>query len=392
MTQQKHPIIIHGSENSLDIDAYVIIPEKITFKEAKLMCDSLNEINANLIVITNGKVSWTYKGTVDECNNSILATYSLHKQTYSCPITEPLQRSYGLKMLRTIRGLLSYCSRTDHRKEVKEALVSNNLDLKISTLNNIDISLIKDFGKSSIIETYKFLAFQMGQCMALLKDNVELFTKNSVGEYYPSLKPYLERKEYSNIELQEFYKNFINFLSINYTKVEKHELYHLQFHGIREVIDCEKETVLPPVVIFDIDGTLLDEEHRKDYRENKDWDKYFSQAHLDTPIHNIIELTREYKEKGFEIWLMSGRTIDIEEQTIKSLHDYNISYDHLKLRGKGVHIPDYILKPAWVSKYIGIERVKMVYDDNDKVIEGFKNKGLNVIDVKQLIPKNKINF
>jgi hypothetical protein len=62
-----------------------------------------------------------------------------------------------------------------------------------------------------------------------------------------------------------------------------------------------------------------------------------------------------------------------------------VTFDHLKLRGEGNFIPDFALKPAWISKYIGNERVEVIYDDQDKVIEGFRKKGLNVIDVKPLI-------
>lgn len=81
-----YPVIRHGSENSLDVDAYVIVPESMTMQEAKKLCDSYKDINANLLSIKDGVVNWCYKGTVDECNNSILATYNLHKQESECPV------------------------------------------------------------------------------------------------------------------------------------------------------------------------------------------------------------------------------------------------------------------------------------------------------------------
>lgn len=68
----KNPIIKHGSENSLDVETYVIIPKPLSFTDAKKLCDSYKESNANLLTVTNGLVDWCYKGTVDECNNSIL--------------------------------------------------------------------------------------------------------------------------------------------------------------------------------------------------------------------------------------------------------------------------------------------------------------------------------
>lgn len=379
-----YPIIIHGSENSLDVDAYVILPEPIEFKEAKKLCDSFKEINANLLVIKNGQVHWNYKGTKDECNNSILSTYSLHQQKHPNPIEQPMQRSYGLKMMRTIRGLLSYCSRTQYREEVKKALISDDLTFKIEVLKNINLQEIKDFEKSSLVETYKFFAFQMGQTRALLEDNVELFTKNSVSDYYPSLREYLERKETSVDNLYVFYQDFVGFLEKSYTQVEEHNLYYTTFHGLKEVLNVKQEKVLPPVVIFDIDGTLMDESHRAYLRENKEWEKYFSLCLHDEPINHIIELTHQYKEKGYEVWVMSGRSISTEKDTIESFKKHNVYYDNLKLRGHNNFIPDYVIKPSWAKKLIGIERIEAIYDDSPRVIEAFRDKGLNVIDVTQM--------
>lgn len=385
----KYPIIIHGSENSLDIDAYVIVPEPMDMKAAKILCDSYKEINANLLAIKDGKVIWSYKGTEDECNNSILATYSLHKQTVPCPVTDKVQRNYGHKMIRTIRGLLSYNSRTHLREDVKKALSNPLLEEKLTVLKMINLNEVTDFQKTTLIETYKFFAFQLGQTLALLEDNVELFTKNTVGNYYPELKPYLNREPATPEVLQKFYERFITFIEDKYKKVDKHNLYVTNFFSHKEVLDCKKEMVLPPVVIFDIDGTLMDESHRSEHRDKKDWETYFSLCDLDTPFEPIIELTKQYKAKGYEVWLMTGRAEMCKEKTIQSMNQHGVVYDHLKMRSKDVMIPDYVLKPAWVSKYIGLERVEAVYDDREDVLNGFRKKGLNAIDVKPLREKIK---
>lgn len=387
MKEEDYQIIIHGSENSLDRDAYIIIPHSLSFKDAKKLCDSFKDINANLLVVENGQVSWCYKGTIDECNNSILNTYLLHEQKVDNPILYEMERNYGLKLLRTLRGLTSYCSRTEYRDIVKKALVSPSLEEKIEVLKTIDLEKIQDFKKSSLIETYKFFAFQMGQTLALLEDNVELFTKNKVAEYYPDLKPYLNREEHNVKAISDFYKRFVDFVERNFSKVNKKELYMVNFHSKKQILDVKNEKVLPPVVIFDIDGTLMNEEHRKSHRENKDWDTYFSLCDLDTPIQEIVDLTKEYRKNGYEIWLMTGRAESCKDKTISSMKEAGIEFDHLKMRSKNVYIPDYILKPAWVAKYIGIERVEAVYDDREPVIEGFRKKGLNTIDVKELIGK-----
>jgi hypothetical protein len=346
----QYPIIYHGSENSLDVDAYVIIPEALEHKAAKPLCDSFKEINANLLVVNDGQVVWSYKGTTDECNNSILSTYSLHKQNVANPITKKAEREYGLKMLRTVRGLLSYNSRTPLRVEVKKALVTSSLEEKIDVLKMIDLTQVTDFQKSSLIETYKFFAFQMGQCLALLEDNVELFTKNQVSQYYPSLKPYLDRKQCDAVQLQKFYERFVEFVDNNYTKIEKQQLYCTNFHGKKEVLDAKKEKTLPPVVVFDIDGTLMDETHRRHHMEKKDWDSYFDACHLDTPIPAVVNLAKDYYSKGYEVWLMTGRSESCKDKTVQSMKDAGVEFHYLRMRGKDVMIPDYVLKPAWICK------------------------------------------
>lgn len=384
----EYQFIRHGSENSLDKDVYVVIPEALQMKEAKKLCDSFTDINANLITVKNGKVDWVYKGTKDECNNSILATYHLHKQDFPCPVTEKVDRSYGLKMLRTVRGLLSYASRTQHREIVKSALVSPNMDQKIVALKAINLNEISDFEKTPIIETYKFYSFQMGQTLALLEDNVELFTKNAVAQYYPELSDYLAREEASPQMLQSFFERFTSFVEQSYKPVDSKELFYSVFHGKKEVFDVKKEVVLPPVVIFDIDGTLLNEEHRTQYRDSKDWATYFSLCGQDTPFQHIIDLTHDYKKNGYEVWIMSGRPVSCEKDTLESFEKHNVYFDHIKLRGEGNFIPDYVIKPAWARKHVGLERIEVVYDDQPKVIEAFRKKGLNVIDVTEIPSPN----
>ena len=376
--------IIHGSENSLDIDAYIIVNQKYENQSAKELCGKFKELNANLIQIENGKVIWCYKGTIDECNNSILETFNLHEQEIENPVTQRVERNYGLKMLRTIRGLLSYCSRTQWREQVKKSLQSGDLEQKISTLKILDLNLIEDFDKNSKIEAYKFLAFQMGQTLALLEDNIELFTKNKVSQYYPELKSYLAREETFSHNLAIFWNKFVDFIDKNYKKVDKQELFCVNFHGKKQVLDCKKEIVLPPVVIFDVDGTLMDEKHRAYLREDKKWKEYFDLCHLDTPIQKVIDLCNDYKLKGYEIWLMTGRKESCKDKTIQSLIDAGVNFDYLKIRGNDVMIPDYVLKPAWIAKYIGIERVEAIYDDGEKVLDGFKKKGLNAINVSTI--------
>lgn len=205
--------IVHGSEDSVDKDVYIVIGAPIaSLQECKEVCESFPDYNANLVVIRLGKVVWCYKGTIDEVNNSIYNTYSLHKEnTKPCPIVSPVFRDVNLKVDRTIRGILSYMSRTHLRTEIKTALKSNDLDVKIEALKLIDLLEIKSFGKKGAnIEVYKFLAFQLTQTLALMQ-NFEIFTKAEVRALIPSLTAIINREEdeQADVKLQTLLNLFI---------------------------------------------------------------------------------------------------------------------------------------------------------------------------------------
>ena len=125
----------------------------------------------------------------------------------------------------------------------------------------------------------------------------------------------------------------------------------------------------------------MDETHRAIHREKKDWATYFDLCHLDSPINQIIELTHHYKNLGFEIWLVSGRSETVQEKTIESLKKANVLFDFIKLREQNNRTPDYVLKPNIVSSLIGKERVHLIFDDRKRVIKSFRDKDYCVIDV-----------
>jgi len=158
---------------------------------------------------------------------------------------------------------------------------------------------------------------------------------------------------------------------------------------IKEKTEGQNMNKKQNVVVFDLDGTLMDTNHREELREAGMWDGYNNECHKDTPIKEVVALMNEYYEKGHQVWIMTGRSIEVESKTIKSLEDAGANYHFLKMRGVGVKIPDYNLKPSWIVKYIGAENVVAAFDDREKVIENFKKKGVeNIYDVTKGIPKD----
>jgi hypothetical protein len=139
-------------------------------------------VNGNLICVQDGVVSAVFKGTVDEVNNSLFSTYGLHKQDFPNPIVGLVERDICLKWVRVVRGILSHCSRTEYRENVKMALRADNIIDKVAILSSLDFTRIKTFNKESPTEVYKFLCFQAAQYLGLLS-NVEIYTKSQAAEF-----------------------------------------------------------------------------------------------------------------------------------------------------------------------------------------------------------------
>lgn len=188
---------IHGSENSLDTDVMYVVDELPSLQECKTFCSDKVE-NRNLIVIEDGIVTKCYKGTPDECNNSLFATYKLHHQSDELLVTRTVDRDKRLKTIRALRGILSHLSRTSYRPQIKEALRSEDWDFRVDVLRSIDLTTI-DFdsiqNNMSGADIKKLIAFQIVQTVALWS-GVEIYTKNEACSYMNfDLSNFINRKD-----------------------------------------------------------------------------------------------------------------------------------------------------------------------------------------------------
>lgn len=137
-------------------------------------------------------------------------------------------------------------------------------------------------------------------------------------------------------------------------------------------------------VIFDMDGTIADCQHRVEYArgEKKDWDKFFSLVHLDTPIKENVEILRQFVDNDIRVVIVSARSGKCREQTEKWLRDNNIPYFHLIMRNEFDRRPDVDVKRGILNKYF-VDRSKIlkIYDDRPSVIRMWREEGLDVVDV-----------
>ena len=193
------------------------------------------------------------------------------------------------------------------------------------------------------------------------------------------------------------------------------------------------------MIIFDLDGTLANCEHRRhfvdpeknenffryngnDFRGWKDgqpqlhikfkpdWKSFYEACDKDEPIEPVlstfIHLTQgEPFNHDVQIW--SGRCESVREKTLKWLvnltgycEDYQYWDRRLKMRPIGDNTPDDQLKERWLDEYIQVMKpflmeydtkknitmrnpIEMVFDDRPKVIRMWRRRGIFVFNCCQ---------
>lgn len=187
---------IFGSSSSQDYDIMVRVPEVPKNKElCKTLCQAYEtvlkdfymdkDINVNICDVLideddNTYIADVFKGTPDECNNSVLSTYLLHKQSCQLLVTKSVERNIPLKIARATRIILTFLSRTPFRAQIKQALKEKNFHTQYTILNNFNFDAVSasDLAAKnlSMYDFKKKTAFQFCQVLGLL-EGVEIYDK-----------------------------------------------------------------------------------------------------------------------------------------------------------------------------------------------------------------------
>lgn len=136
-------------------------------------------------------------------------------------------------------------------------------------------------------------------------------------------------------------------------------------------------------VVFDIDGTLADIEHRRVHlmQDEPDWKTFNSLMHLDV-IHEDIRRLLFQLEKHNYIVLCSGREDCFRQVTEEFLDKNNVVYEALYMRAEGDFRSDDIIKLEMLEKVTSnFERPWLWIDDRDKVVQALRGAGIRVLQV-----------
>ncbi len=136
-------------------------------------------------------------------------------------------------------------------------------------------------------------------------------------------------------------------------------------------------------VIFDLDGTLCDIEHRRhlvEGAEKPDWRAFYDACHLDAPKPDIIALTWIFHAAGHQVVILSGREDSVHDKTLAWLADNGVYFDHIMMRPTGNYEPDQELKRRMLAAIRASGgQPWLVVDDRDKVVAMWRAEGLTCL-------------
>lgn len=138
------------------------------------------------------------------------------------------------------------------------------------------------------------------------------------------------------------------------------------------------------VIVFDIDGTLANIEHRRSFvaTKPKNWKAFNAGIVNDTPHEEIVWLTRQLFTHDTAIVLCSGRGEEQRDVTEKQMKDFGVTFDKLYMRPAKDHRADYIVKVELlqqIRKEFG--EPFLWFDDRKQVVDAIRAEGVRVLQV-----------
>jgi phosphoserine phosphatase len=138
------------------------------------------------------------------------------------------------------------------------------------------------------------------------------------------------------------------------------------------------------VIVFDIDGTLANIEHRRSFvaSKPKNWKAFVAGIPQDTPHEDIVFLAQTFFAQGNKVILCSGRGEESRAVTEQQMKDFDVDFNALYMRSKGDHRQDNIVKVellAEIRRDFG--EPFLWFDDRQQVVDAIRAEGVRVLQV-----------
>lgn len=151
---------------------------------------------------------------------------------------------------------------------------------------------------------------------------------------------------------------------------------------------------IPPLVAFDLDGTVVNSNERIQKMQNKK-DKlddnlskvtkgkekfkilrnFHSNVDTDKPYEHMIKLINLYKNSGFEVMVLTARPNEYLEVNKEFIKKWELPFDLYVGRPINNGFPDTEGKYSWLNENVAKERVRGFFEDRKEIVEYFNKKG-----------------
>lgn len=138
-------------------------------------------------------------------------------------------------------------------------------------------------------------------------------------------------------------------------------------------------------IVFDLDGTLALNEHRRHFVEGpgkKDWDGFFEACGGDTLNRPLATILRTMRRDGHRVEIWSGRTDKVIALTKGWLYLNDLAHIPYKGRPVGNYNTDVILKHGWLDDNKEYWP-HLFFDDRDSVVKLWRNLGIPCFQVAE---------
>ena len=152
----------------------------------------------------------------------------------------------------------------------------------------------------------------------------------------------------------------------------------------RRLTNMSKANMDKKIIVFDIDGTLANIQHRRQYVASrpKNWAAFNAGMKFDTVYEDIKWMNANFAAQGHTIILCSGRGEESRDITSAWLNRNGIFFDDLYMRADKDYRQDSIVKVEL------LEQIQQKYgkpwlwlDDRQQVVDAIRSQGVRVLQV-----------